>query len=266
LTYAIGLGANIDDVVVENMQRQYEEYVEAREQGHGGVRIDIHGVAVITVASGSGLRQLFAEQLNAAHVIAGGQTMNPSTGDFLNAITALPNTDIILLPNNRNVILAAQQAAANVDGKNVRVIPSTTIPQGITAMFEYVNLCTDDGCDLDEIAGAMTAALRQVVTCEITNATRDSEFEGVHVRAGQFIGLIDDTLVVSGDNLQQVARDLLHKANTETYERITLYFGSDTTEPQARQLADTLAEDFSNQEFEVIHGGQALYPYIISVE
>jgi DAK2 domain fusion protein YloV len=266
LSYASGLGASLDDIVVENMQRQYEEYVEAREQHGEEVRTDIRGVAVITVASGKGLRQLFTEQLNAAHVIAGGQTMNPSTGDFLNAISVLPNRDIVLLPNNKNVILAAQQAAANTEPKNVRVVPSTTIPQGIAAMFEYVNLCIGEGCDLDEIAEVMTAALKHVVTCEITNATRDAEFEGVHVHAGQCIGLINDTLVVAGDHITQVARDLLKKANAGKYERITLYYGSDATEPQARQLADALAEDFGKQEFEVVYGGQALYPYIISVE
>lgn len=266
LSYGIGIGASLDDIVVENMQRQYEEYVETRDQREGDLRTDIRGVAVITVASGKGLRKLFTEQLNAAHVIAGGQTMNPSTGDFLNTINALPNTDIVLLPNNKNVILAAQQAAVNVVGKNLRVVPSATIPQGIAAMFEYVNLCTDEGCDLDEIVDAMTAALNHVVTCEITNATRDAEFEGVHVRAGQLIGLINDALVIAGDNITQVARDLLQKANADRYERITLYFGDDITEPQARELADTLAEGFTRQEFEVVYGGQALYPYIISVE
>jgi hypothetical protein len=266
LSYAIGLGASLDDIVVENMQRQYEEYIDAREQRDGDVRTDIRGVAVITVASGKGLHELFTKQLNAAHVISGGQTMNPSTGDFLNVISALPNSDIVLLPNNKNVILAAQQAAASAEGKHVRVVPSTTIPQGVAAMFEYVNLCTDEGCDLDEIASAMMSALNFVVTCEITTATRDAEFEYVHVRAGQFIGLINDTLVVAGDDITQVARDLLQKANAAKYERTTLYYGSDTTEAEARKLAQALAENLSKQEFEVVNGGQPLYPYIISVE
>ena len=266
LSYAIGLGANLDDVVVENMQRQYEEYVDSREQREHDVRTDIRGVAVITVASGTGLRQLFSQQLNAAHVIAGGQTMNPSTGDFLNAMNAVPNTDIVLLPNNKNVVLAAQQAAANVEGKNVRVVPSTTIPQGIAAMFEYVNLCSDEGCTLGDAVNAMTSALPNVITCEITYATRDAEFEGVHVRAGQYIGLINDTLKVAGDNAISVARDLLQQAKAGQYERITIYFGSDTSEADARDIADELAGSYPGQEFEVVNGGQALYPYIISIE
>lgn len=266
LAYAINLGATLDDIVVENMQRQYEEYVEKREQREDHVRLDISGVAVITVASGDGLRELFSQQLNAAHVISGGQTMNPSTGDFLNAINALPNTDIILLPNNKNVILAAQQAAANAVGKNVRVISSTTIPQGIATMFEYVNLCSQEHCTLDEIVDAMSGVLGDVITCEITNATRDAEFDGVQVRAGQYIGLINDRLTISGDDITQVARDLLQTAGAKRSERITLYYGSDATEAQANRLADTLMLDFGRQEFEVVYGGQALYPYIISVE
>jgi dihydroxyacetone kinase-like predicted kinase len=221
---------------------------------------------VITVANGAGLRQLFSQQLNAAHVIAGGQTMNPSTGDFLNAISAVPNTDIVLLPNNKNVILAAQQAAENSEGKNVHVVPSTTIPQGIAAMFEYVNLCSDDDCMLGDVVNTMTSALPNVITCEITNATRDAEFEGVHVRAGQFIGLINDTLTVAGNDATSVARDLLQKANAGKYERLTVYYGSDASEADARRLAEMLAQHYPKQEFEVVNGGQALYPYIISIE
>lgn len=266
LSYAIGLGANLDDIVVENMQRQYEEYVENRAQDESEVRTDIQGVAVITVASGSGLRQLFSEQLNAAHVISGGQTMNPSTGDFLNAMNALPNDDIVLLPNNKNVILAAQQAASTVEGKQVRVVPSTTIPQGIAAMFEYVNLCSDESCSLDEVVDAMKDSLHSVTTCEITNAIRDAEFEGVHVRAGQFIGLINDILTVAGNSISDVAHDVLAKAHADRHERITLYYGSDIQESEARDLATTLARTFARQEFEIVNGGQALYPYIISVE
>jgi dihydroxyacetone kinase-like predicted kinase len=133
-------------------------------------------------------------------------------------------------------------------------------------MFEYVNLCSHDECDLDDIVDAMSGALGNVITCEITNATRDAELEGVNVRAGQFIGLINDALTAAGDDITQVARDLLQKANAAKFERITLYYGSDATEAQANQLRDTLTRDYKKQEFEVVFGGQALYPYIISIE
>ena len=262
LTYAISTGASIDDVVVENMQQQYEHALRARIEHKTEVRTDIKGTAVIAVASGAGLRAVF-DELGAAYVIDGGQTMNPSTGDFLEAIDALPNESVILLPNNKNILLAAQQAALT-SPKSVAVIPTKTLPQGITALFEYTNFMPDD--PLEEIVGAMTESLANVRTAEITRATRSVELEGVSVRQGQWIGLIDDVLVSSGDEIPALARDLLEKAEADNYERITLYYGDETDETQANMLADSLKERFTEQEFEVVSGGQALYPYIISVE
>jgi hypothetical protein len=266
LSYAIECGASIDDIVVENMQRQYEDYVQNRAEREHAIRDDIEGVAVITVASGEGLERIFTEQFNAAHVVHGGQTMNPSTGDFNRVIEALPNTEIILLPNNKNVLLAARQAAAGASGKQVRVVPSTTVPQGISAMLEYQNAIATGERALDAIASAMSAALANAVTVEITNATRDAEFDGIQVRAGQYIGLINDTLVAAGDDIQSVTTKTLQLAKADTREIITLYYGSDATEESARAMVEHLAAQLPNQEFEIVHGGQALYPYIISVE
>ncbi len=142
ISYAIGTGAAIDDVVVENMQRQYEDYVARAKRAKAEVRTDVEGVAVITVAGGRGLSQIFYD-LGAAYVIPGGQTMNPSTGDFLDAINALPNDEVVLLPNNKNIMLAAQQAAINATHKQVRVVPSMSLPQGISAMFEWSNFTAE---------------------------------------------------------------------------------------------------------------------------
>jgi hypothetical protein len=272
ISYAIKRGAHLDDIVVENMQQQYEQYVQTRsaheagDAGGTGSTVAAETVAVITVANGRGMQRLFAEELGAAYVIAGGQTMNPSTGDFLKAIDSLPNRDIILLPNNRNVILAAQQAAATADGKRVLIVPSITLPQGISAMVEYANLCADGSCALDETAEAMTEALGHVITGEITTATRSVSLGEIEVRLGQYIGLIDDQLVTVGETMVEVARALLHKADAASYERVTLYYGADIREKEARALAETLETAFRKQEFELVDGGQALYPYIISVE
>ncbi|MEO8397107.1 MAG: hypothetical protein ABI700_29200, partial [Chloroflexota bacterium] len=263
LSYAIGSGASIDDVVVENMQEQYEHYVQERMHQAKPVRTDVEGAAVIAVASGKGMRKVF-EQLGAAYVIDGGQTMNPSTGDFLEVIDALPNTEIILLPNNKNIMLAAQQAATSATSKNVAVIPSTTLPQGISAIFEYTNFTPED--PFKRVVDGMTAILSSVITCEITTATRSVDLEGVSVRQGQWIGLINDVVVIAGDDITTLAREVLEKAGADKYERITLYYGSDTDEAQANALAQSLRNAFSEQDFEVISGGQALYPYIISVE
>ena len=149
ISYAIGTGAALDDVVVENMQHQYEQYLQERTERKTETRHVAQDIAVITVANGKGLHRLFADDLGAAYVISGGQTMNPSTGDFLKAIDALENSEIIILPNNKNILLAAQQAAQIVGGRRVRVVASRTIPQGIAAMVEYSSclLYTSDAAD-----------------------------------------------------------------------------------------------------------------------
>ncbi len=263
ISYAVKAGAMLDDVVVENMQLQYQHYVEERSFREG-TPVPVEGVAVVTVASGDGLRRLFAEELRAAHVIAGGQTMNPSTEDFLAAIESLPNDEIILLPNNPNVIMAARQAAALAQDKHVRVVPSRTIPQGISAMMAYVN--ERESLAHETLAQAMDGMMADIVSCEVTTATRAALLNGVTVRAGQLIGLINDVLAVAGDDMVTVARELLRKAGADKRELITLYYGCDVTRSDAESLVETLQAEYSAQAFELIDGGQPLYPYIIGVE
>ena len=267
LGYAITSGASLDDIVVENMQRQYEDYVQARGQRAEEVAVATTGPAVIAVATGAGMKRVFLEQLGASYVISGGQTMNPSTGDFLNTIAMLPHDEIILLPNNKNVLLAARLAAESVTGRNVRVVPTISVPQGIAAMFEHQFLLESGAAfALDAVAEAMTESAGAVRTLEVTNATRDVELDGLTVRAGQYIGLLDDKLVSAGDDLQGVTTDLLQKAGAAKAERVTVYYGSDTTHRQAKAMVESLLETFSGPEFEIVEGGQPLYPYILSVE
>lgn len=261
ISYAIRVGAALDDVVVENMQLQYEHYVVERHKREG---TPVEGIAVVTVASGNGLRQMFAQDLQAACVIAGGQTMNPSTEDFLAAIEALPNDEIILLPNNPNVVMAAQQAAALTQNKTVRVVPSRTIPQGINAMFTYVN--QRGQMEHSELAETMIQSMADVMSCEVTTATRTASINGVSVREGELIGLVNDVLMVAGDEMAAVVIRLLHKAGADKRELITLYYGHNVTLAEAEALVEVLAEEFSGQEFEIVNGGQPLYPYIIGVE
>ena len=269
LSYAIQSGASLDDIVVENMQRQYEDYVQARadRDDDSSVTVEARGPAVIAVAAGAGMKRVFLEQLGAASVISGGQTMNPSTGDFLNTIAMLPNEEIILLPNNKNVLLAARLAAESATGRNVKVVPTISVPQGISAMFEHQFL-TGSGADfkLDAVVDAMNDAATAIRTLEVTNATRDVEIDGLSVRAGQYIGLIDDKLAAAGDDVEVVVRDLLAKAGGEKAERVTIYYGSDASQRQAKALVESLIEQFASAEFEVVEGGQPLYPYILSVE
>ncbi len=268
ISYAISQGAHLDDVVVENMQHQYEQYVQARLDQENQTRHAAPDIAVITVANGKGLHRIFSDELGAAYVISGGQSMNPSTGDFLKAIDALDSSSIILLPNNKNILMAAQQAADIVGGRRVWVVPSRTIPQGIAAMVEYSSVmsCETPPPTLERALENMNAGLRHVITCEITSAVRDVELAGVSVKTGQWIGLIDDDLVISGDDMLDLMLGLLERAEARQCEHVTLYYGSDVREEDALLLAEALATQYSEQEFEVLHGGQALYPYIISIE
>jgi uncharacterized protein len=265
ISYAIKQGAALDDVVVENMQAQYQDYVVERAGREGGVAGEpVVGVAVVTVAPSVGLRTLFTRDLGAAFAIGGGQTMNPSTEDFLVALKKLPNREIILLPNNPNILLAAQQASGLVSDKQVKVVPSRTLPQGVAAMIEYGN--ERENLGLPELAEAMTKALKNVITCEITTATRSVSIEGVQAIEGQYIGLIDDKLSAAGDSLPIVTESVLRKADADKHDLITLYYGDTVTEVDAQAFADTLSAQFTKPEFQIVNGGQPLYPYIIGVE
>ncbi len=265
ISYAIKQGAALDDVVVENMQAQYQDYVVERAGREGAVAgVAVEGVAVVTVAPSAGLRTLFTRDLGAAYAIGGGQTMNPSTEDFLVALKQLPNNEVILLPNNPNILLAAKQASGLVAGKQVKVVSSRTVPQGVAAMIEYGN--ERESLDLPELTEAMTNALKNVVTCEITTATRSVSLEGVSAVEGQYIGLIDDKMSVAGDTLLGVAEAMLSKADADKHDLITLYYGDVVTEADAQAFADELSTHFTKPEFQIVNGGQPLYPYIIGVE
>lgn len=259
LSYAVNMGVELDDVIVENMDGQVRErYAQPpASAGREG------GVGVIAVTSGVGLRRLFMDELQAAYIINGGQTMNPSTGDFLQAIETLPHREIVLLPNNKNIILAAQQAAAKTE-KAVIVVPSRTIPQGIAALFGYIN--TDEDSSLEAVTEAMTDGLNTVVSAEITTATRDVSIGGVSVREGQLIGIVEGELSVAGENMLTVMRDLLKKADVDEYELISLYYGNDTHLAKVETLVAALQTDYPDHEFQITYGGQPLYPYIISLE
>jgi dihydroxyacetone kinase-like predicted kinase len=148
--------------------------------------------------------------------------------------------------------------------KDVRVVPSRSLPQGISAMLEYTNVA--HLMDIDEIATAMTEALEYVTGCEVTIANRDAEFDGISVHEGQYIGLVDGQLVAAEDDLTALIQDVLRKAGADERERITLYYGHGVKETQAQAMVDKLSAGYKKQEFEIVRGDQPLYPYIISVE
>ncbi len=260
LSYGVSLGV-IEDVVVENMQTQSEGYIAERaEQDEPEVPVNPGDVAVIAVVPGDGLRRVF-RGLGVAGIVSGGQTMNPSNGDFLDVIAALNTDKIIILPNNKNIILTAEQAAKTVQDKQVVVVPTRTVPQGVAAMLSF-----NAESDLDSLATLMTDARENVVTGEVTTATRSIQLDGVDVAEGQIIGLLNGVLVVSGSALENVIHQLLAHMEIASRELITLYYGESVTAEQAETLADALRQTYPDQEFEVFQGGQPFYPYILSAE
>lgn len=263
--YAITQGAALDDVVVENMQIQYEAQAARRiKKDYDDAPVIVDGVAVVAVAAGDGLRKILGKELGASVVISGGQTMNPSAEDFLEAINKLPNQEIILLPNNKNIILAAEQAAGLSTDKLVRVVPSRSIPQGVAAMFAYMNNKAD--ADLDTLADEMRGMLTAVRSLEITSATRSITLDGIAVEEGQFIGMLDGKLVAAGGQIEAVIEAALKAGNAHKADLATIYFGDTIREAQANKLAEQLREIFDNLEIQVARGAQPLYPYLISIE
>lgn len=250
----------ITNVSLENLMVQLEE--QSQEEGYQNLKlvsVEPDQIAVVAVAPGMGIARIFAS-LGAAGLIEGGQTMNPSTQEILGSFKNIPCDQIILLPNNKNIILAANQAA-ELTVKNVAVIPTVSIPQGVSAM-----LALDPEGDFDSVVDAMTSSLDEVKSAAVTIATRSVEIEGVHCAEGQVIGLLNGRLSVSGNNLVDCLFDLLSKAVTEESELITLYYGADLTAIQANQLADRVREQWPNQEVELVEGGQPHYQFILSVE
>jgi len=256
LSYGAQLGVLLD-VVVENMQEQFE----ARREPFAPPLKTLQAgeIGVVVVAAGRGWARVFGE-LGAAAVVDGGQTNNPSTEEILKAAGALPTDQIILLPNNKNIILTAQQAASSAR-QTIEVLPTTTLPQGIAAMLAY----NPQGA-LSAVAQAMLNNKEDVLTAEITIATRSVELGGVRVREGQVIGLVDGGLRVAGETPEEVLVALLQGIDLEERELVTIYYG-ETSSPEAVQgILNTLSQAFDQLTFEAVYGGQPHYQYILGIE
>lgn len=259
ISYGVKWGS-LRDVVVEDMQSQYQEFILGRTAppvtGPKPLPSEISTVAVVP---GEGLCRVF-ESLGVEKVISGGQTMNPSTQQLLEAIESLPADKLIVLPNNGNVIMAAQQAA-DLSPKEVCVVPTRTVPQGIAAL-----LAMNFQADLETNAEFMRAAADDVESGEITTATRSVELDGVKVEQGEIIGLVNDRLVAAGKTIEEVVWPMLEEMALIDREILTLYFGDGINARQAVRLAEKISERFPDQEIELVDGGQPHYHYILSVE
>jgi hypothetical protein len=256
IDYVMGIGT-VTKVAIENLMAQMDDIQKTSKVQFGAV--EPGSIAVVVVSPGVGLSRIFAS-LGAAAVVEGGQTMNPSTQDILNAFENLPTDKVIILPNNKNIILAANQAK-EVTVKQVEVVPSRTVPQGLAAMLSLAT-----GGEVKDVAEKMTRAMENVKTGEITVATRSVEIDGVTVKDGQVIGLLDGKLAVSAESVEQGVMDLLEKADAGKREIITLFYGENMPHPEANRIADVIREKYPSMEVEIQEGGQPHYQFLISIE
>ena len=259
IDYIKGLGT-ITNIAIENLMVQMAKPGDDHSLSEIRLQsVEPGEIAVVAVAPGPGLARVFAS-LGVTALVEGGQTMNPSTQEIMNAFENLPTDQIVILPNNKNIILAAQQAT-ELTVKKVVVIPTVSIPQGIAAMFAW----NSDG-NFESTAAAMETALESVQSAAITTATRSVEIDNVNVEMGQVIGLLNGKLACSGQSIEEVLTHILKEASTEEYELITLYYGEDLSAMQANQLADIIRESYPKQEIEVLEGAQPHYQLILSIE
>lgn len=266
LTYAAALGS-LSDVVVENMQMQMEAFVGPKKVGThleetivDGVPVQPGQIGVVTVVSGDGFVALF-KSLRAARIVMGGQTANPSVETLLSAIESVPTDQIILLPNNKNILLAAEQAR-DLSVKSVRVVPTQTMPQGLSSML---GLATLDG-DLEDTAAEMESAAAAVTTAELTRATRSVDLEGVLVAEGDVIGLVNGRLVSAGTSVAAVLPKLLDAMQPDRIEIIAVYYGNSVSPDDAAALLAQIQTYCPHVAIELHAGGQSHYDYILGAE
>lgn len=258
IDHTMNLGT-IQKVMMENLVAQMDERKNDRNPKIKLAQVQPGEIAVVAVSPGPGLTRIFAS-LGAAAIVHGGQTMNPSIKELLASFENLPTDKIIILPNNKNIIMAAKEAAS-MTVKNVTVIPSITVPQGLSAMFRLI---PDN--DYDEIVESMKEALSEVETGEITTATRTVEIDGVQVEKGQVIALHNGKMVTSTNSIDEACEAMLIAAETEDYERITLFYGEDIEVNRVNDIADKIRSIYPEHEIEVHEGGQPHYQLIISIE
>jgi DAK2 domain fusion protein YloV len=242
----------LSQIIVQNMDEQHREFLLSQRQ-------DQRKLAVVAVSWGAGFAGIF-DQLGAG-VVHSGDTMNPSIQELIEVARRQKAQEIIVLTNNPNVVLAAQQAADLFDDSALLVIATETLPQGVASLLAFnPDLSGRDNID------AMTLAARAIKTGEITQADRDTEMDGVLCRAGQFIGLLDGRLVVAGDEEIEVLTELISHAEPEEGSLITLYYGEGVSLDQAQETGDQIIDASPGTEVEIVYGGQPLYTYILSIE
>lgn len=253
LQTALTLG-ELSKIKIDNMREQHRELAEEPV-----IQKNTKPMAIVSVVSGDGLKEIFRDSL-VEEFVDGGQTMNPSTQDILSAVNKAPSDNIIVLPNNKNIILAAQQAA-ELSGKNVSVIPTTTLPQGISAALSF-NIEED----YDTNVKRMQRALTSVKSGQVTVAVRDSGINGNKIKKGDWIGIAEDEIVANGGDIQDVSLRTLDKLVDEDTGIIAVYYGEGVDEKDAEALLDAVEAEFEDCDVELHFGGQTVYNYLFAVE
>jgi uncharacterized protein len=249
----------IQKVMMENLVAQMDEQKKNKNPKINLTQVQPGETAVVVVSPGTGLSRIFAS-LGVAAIVHGGQTMNPSIKELLASFENLPTDKVIILPNNKNIILAAKEAAS-MTVKQVAVIPTINVPQGLSAMFRLI-----PDMEFSEIVDAMKEAIDEVETGEITTATRTVEIDNVQVEKGEVIALHNGKLVTSTKSIEAACEELLIAADTKEYERITLFYGEDIKQNKVNQIADKIRTIYPDHEIEVHEGGQPHYQLIIAIE
>ena len=259
---------SLSKIKIDNMREEHQERLikdaekVAAEQAAQETKSEAEwkDMGFISVSAGDGLSEIFSG-LGVDVIIEGGQTMNPSTEDILHAIEKVPAKNIFVLPNNKNIILAANQAASLSEDKNIYVIPTKTIPQGITALINYI-----PEQSADENAKRMVDELANVKSGQITYAVRDTVIDGREIKENDYMGIGDDGILSVGADMEQALMDMVDQLIDDESGIVSLYYGEEVSEEDASALAEKLREKYADIEVEVNNGGQPVYYYILSVE
>jgi len=251
--YVTSLGT-LHQISARNMDEQHQDFLEMQKDKAPAVDMD-----TIAVVSGDGLSKVF-RSLGATAIVPGGQTMNPSTKDLLQAVESVGSNKIIILPNNKNIVLTAEQVQS-LTTKTVKVVPTETIPQGVAALLAF-----DYEADFDTNVGIMRETKSTVKSIEITRAVRSAQLGGLKIKKKQAIGFLDGDLVAVGDNVTDVLGQVLARVNLDEAEIVTIYYGADTEVAEVEQVSASTCERHPQLQIDVVQGGQPHYNYIVSIE
>lgn len=263
LKYGALSNMKIDNMRLEHQEKLFKEAEKQKAEGQPApeaVPAERKPAGFVAVSIGDGMNEIF-RGLGVDYIIEGGQTMNPATADMLDAIEKVNADTVYILPNNKNVILAAEQAAKMTKDKNIIVIPTKTVPQGITAVINYV-----PDLSAEENASVMTEEIKNVKTGEVTYAVRDTQIDDKTIKQGDYMGIGDAGILAVGTDLPEITLGMVDAMMDGDLELISIYYGSDVKEEDAEQIRTAVAEKYSGCDVELQYGGQPIYYYIISAE